>query len=55
MQNKKPVKSQKVMMLNPLVHGSMRITLNRFLFENPIRGDQRDEKNNGKRMRRGTV
>jgi len=49
MKNQKPVTSQKVMMLNPLVHGSMRITLNRFLFENPVRGDERNGKNSGKK------
>ena len=47
--NQKPVTSQKVMMLTPLVHGSMRITLNRFLFKNFARGDERDGKVTGEK------
>jgi len=53
MKNKKPFTSQKVMMLNPLVHGSMRITLNRFLFENPQGSDDRAEKDSGKKNETG--
>lgn len=55
MKNQKPVTSQRVMMLNPLVHGSMRITLNRFLFENPQGGDERDGKDTGEKNETGEV
>ncbi|MFK5952923.1 MAG: hypothetical protein QM498_07670 [Desulfobacterium sp.] len=53
MKNQKPVTSQKVMMLNPLVHGSMRITLNRFLFENPTEGNVKRGKDTGGKNKTG--
>jgi hypothetical protein len=47
MKKQKPVRSQKVMMLNPLVYDSMRVTLNRFLFQKPTGNDGKEEKDGG--------
>ncbi len=53
MKNQKPVTSQKVMMLSPLVHGPMRITLNRFLFKTSTESNVKGEKNTGEKNETG--
>ncbi|SMD13170.1 hypothetical protein SAMN02746065_1471 [Desulfocicer vacuolatum DSM 3385] len=50
MEKTKPLTSQRIMMLNPLVHGTMRLTLKRFLFETPEKSeDKMDGSNTGGR------